>query len=36
LEGGTLEVQEEDGHTNSFSLGTGHELIVETAEQEKE
>jgi hypothetical protein len=31
-----LDVQEEDGHSISFSLGTGHDLILESEEEEEE
>jgi hypothetical protein len=29
LEGGTLNVQENDGHYNAFSLGKGHDSILD-------
>jgi hypothetical protein len=32
LEDEKLYVEEEDGHNKSFSLGTGHDSIVESAE----
>jgi hypothetical protein len=33
LEDGKLDIQEEDGH-NSFSLGSGHDSILQFAEWE--
>jgi hypothetical protein len=33
LEDGKLDVQEQDGHNNSFSLWTGHDSILESAEE---
>jgi hypothetical protein len=32
LEDETLDVQEEDGHNNSFSFGAGHNSIPELAD----
>jgi hypothetical protein len=32
----TLDVQEENRHNKFFSLGRGHELIFELAEEEEE
>jgi hypothetical protein len=32
----TLETQEEDGYSNSFSLGTSHDSILELAELEQQ
>jgi hypothetical protein len=34
MEGGTLDVQEENGHNSSFGLGTDHDSILESAEEE--
>jgi hypothetical protein len=31
LEDGKLDTEEEDGYKNSFSLGKGHDLILESA-----
>jgi hypothetical protein len=33
LESRTLVVQEENGHNNSFSLGTGHGSVLELEEE---
>jgi hypothetical protein len=34
LEEWIFDVQDEDGHNSSFSLGTGHDSILESAEEE--
>jgi hypothetical protein len=36
LEDETLNVQEEDGHNNSFSLRKGHDSVLELSEGEEE
>jgi hypothetical protein len=36
LEGGTLDIQEWNRRNKFFSLGTGHELIFELAEEQEE
>jgi hypothetical protein len=35
LEDGTMDVQEEDGHNNSFSHGRGRDTILKSAEEEE-
>jgi hypothetical protein len=35
LEDGTMGIQEEDGHSISFSLGTGHDSIPELVVEEE-
>jgi hypothetical protein len=35
LENGTLDVQEEDGYNNPFSLRTSHDSITESADKEE-